>query len=252
VDHVLLHKIIPGESPTLISKTVTVVPPPRRSVAGFAGWVAESCSEGMRVLDIGAGRSRSGALRPITRQKPYLVGVDPDVSINDNVVMDECFHMSLEEFAPDHAEQFDVAFAVYVLEHVADPGAFVSACARVLKPGGELFGLTLNMHQYFGLMTWATSRLGLSEKLLAKLKTPEVIDSYHFRTEYRLNSIRSLTRRLDEAGFRSVEFRCYDDTRRYAWYLPERLHWFARGYTRAAYVVGSAELMGHLSFRARI
>jgi hypothetical protein len=120
----------------------------------------------------------------------------------------------------------------------------------VLKPGGLLFGLTLNRYQYFGFITWMTTRLGLSEVVLKRLKTPEQIAGYHFPTQYRLNSIGTLTRRLDQAGFRSVEFRCFDQPKRYASYLPGSMKGFAYQYSRAAYALGQPSLMGHLSFRA--
>jgi 2-polyprenyl-3-methyl-5-hydroxy-6-metoxy-1,4-benzoquinol methylase len=64
-----------------------------------------------------------------------LVGVDPSDRIHRNVQVDERYQQSLEQFAPSHAGEFDVAFSVFVLEHVADPGGFASAAARVLKPG---------------------------------------------------------------------------------------------------------------------
>lgn len=72
----------------------------------------------------------------------------------------------------------------------------------------------------------------------------------HFRTEYRLNAVGRISRHLESAGFCSVEFRCYDQTARYAWYLPSGARWFPAAYTRFAYAVGSPQLMGHLSFRA--
>lgn len=75
----------------------------------------------------------------------------------------------MEGFATGHDDEFDVAFSVYVLEDVADPDAFLAACARVLKPGGRLFALTPNKYQYLGLITWGATRVGASEWLLRKL-----------------------------------------------------------------------------------
>lgn len=39
---------------------------------------------------------------------------------------------------------FDVILNMEVIEHVADPKAFVATCARLLKPGGLIFVATLN------------------------------------------------------------------------------------------------------------
>jgi SAM-dependent methyltransferase len=233
----------------MIANTATVVSPPRDSVRHLARWAVASCEPGPRVLNIGAGADRSGGLGPLATLSPYLVGVDPDDAILRNQSLRERHQMSVEEFARDHAAEFDVAVALYVLEHVTDPAAFAAACARVLRPGGAFFAVTLNVRQYFGATTWALSRIGMTDRLLVSLKGGEEVHGHHFPPEYKLNSIRSVTRHFGAAGFRSAEFRCYDATERYAWYLPASLRWFPTVYTRFAYAVGSPALMGHLSFR---
>lgn len=234
----------------MIEATVQVVEAPHRSVRAFLRWVAESCDPGSRVLDVGAGANRSGALTPLTRKAVHLVGVDPDPAIERNGHLQERHRTSLERFAEDHPAEFDAAFAVYVVEHVADPEAFMAACSRVLKPGGAFYALTPNVRQYFGATTWALSRLGLSDWVLERLKGHEEVHDHHFPAQYRLNSMRTLRRHLEAAGFSEVEFRCYDDTARYGWYLPAGLRWVAPVYTRFAYGVGRGCLMGHLSLRA--
>lgn len=49
-----------------------------------------------------------------------------------------------EQFAENHAEQFDVITCLEMLEHVPDPAAVVKACADMVKPGGMVFFSTLN------------------------------------------------------------------------------------------------------------
>lgn len=234
----------------MIRRTVVATSPPPYVVRDFGKWVAESTPNGARVLNIGAGANLSGSLQQVRRRSGYLVGVDPHRSIHENEYLDERHEATLEAFAVDRRDEFDAAFSVFVLEHVADPDAFSQACARVIKPGGSLFGLTVNKYQYFGLTTWAATRLGISDWMLTRLKDRDVIDNYHFPTEYRINSIRRISRHLDEAGFSSVEFRCYEKTAMYEWYLPSGLRWFAGAYTKAAYGVGVPHLMGHITFRA--
>lgn len=234
----------------MVERTIKIVPPPPRRAATYSQWVSEACTVGSLVLNIGAGRNHSDPLKAVTGRGSHLVGVDPDDAIHANDALDERYQMSMEEFAAQNRARFDVAFSLYVLEHVEHPEAFTAACAHVLKPGGLLFGLTLNRYQYFGLATWMATRLGLSELVLKRLKTPEQIAGYHFPTQYRLNTIGTLTRRLDQAGFRSVEFRCFDQPRRYASYLPRSMKGFTYQYSRAAYALGKPSLMGHLSFCA--
>lgn len=43
-------------------------------------------------------------------------------------------------------EQFDVVSCMEMLEHVPDPTTIVAACARLCKPGGQVFFSTLNRH----------------------------------------------------------------------------------------------------------
>jgi SAM-dependent methyltransferase len=230
-------------------RSIDSVPPPARPVRWFARWVAEACPRGADVLNIGAGCDRSGSLFAIRRRGPHLVGVDPAESIWQNPGLDEGFQQSLEEFAEGHEASFDVAFAVFVLEHVADPLTFTQACAHVLRPNGSLLALTLNKYQYFGFVTWMTSRLGVTERALAMLHRADG-HGHHVPTVYRMNSPGQIARHLREAGFVSVEFRMFDKAEQYAWYLPRVMRPLPHAWSRAAYLVDNPYLMGHLAFRA--
>jgi 2-polyprenyl-3-methyl-5-hydroxy-6-metoxy-1,4-benzoquinol methylase len=233
-----------------LTTTATVVPAPRDTVRGLARWAARSCGDGARVLDVGAGEHVSGGLQPLLRRGVHLVGVDPDEAIERNRSLAERHRMELEEFSTTHVGEFDAVLSVYVLEHVADPAAFAAACARVLRPGGSWFALTLNVRHYFGATTWALSRLRVAHPVLHLLKGESLVEEHHFPTQYRLNSRAAVRRRCATAGFERVDFRCYDATERYQWYLPGRLAGVAPLWTRAAYALGSPALMGHLTFRA--
>ena len=232
-------------------RTVLVTRPPAHAVTGFGRWVAAECPPGARVLNIGAGANLSGALRPVRRRAGHLVGVDPDESVLANPTLDEAHRMSLEEYAGLRPEPFDLAFSVFVLEHVADPQAFMAACGQLVAPGGALLGLTVNKLHYFGLCTWLATRAGVSEPLLRRLRPPEQVAGYHFPTEYRLNTVSALTAHLARSGFGSVEFRCWDLPSMYEPYLPVPVRGFAQGWNRLAYRVGRPGLMGHLTFLAR-
>lgn len=54
----------------------------------------------------------------------------------------------LQETVEQHAEradaQYDVVTCMEMLEHVPDPRSVVLACARLVKPGGQVFFSTIN------------------------------------------------------------------------------------------------------------
>ena len=49
-----------------------------------------------------------------------------------------------EEFAAAHPGAFDVVTCMELLEHVPDPASMVAACARLVRPGGQVFFSTIN------------------------------------------------------------------------------------------------------------
>lgn len=242
------HRVT-AQGDRVISVSVTAVPPPRRPVAWFDRWVARSMPVGGAALSIGAGANRSGELKRVRTRAGRLVGVDPSDRIQHNLGVDERYQQSLEQFAPGHPGEFDSAFSVFVLEHVADPDGFARSSAQVLKPGGTLLGLTVNKWHYFGFTTWAATRLGVSEWLLEKVR--DDVD-YHFPTEYRCNTVGAMSRVLALAGFRSVEFRMWDLPRLYTPYLPTPVVGVAPLWNRAVYRLGQPRLMGNLTFKATL
>ncbi|WP_447722798.1 bifunctional 2-polyprenyl-6-hydroxyphenol methylase/3-demethylubiquinol 3-O-methyltransferase UbiG [Edwardsiella tarda] len=51
---------------------------------------------------------------------------------------------TVEQHAADGTAQYDVVTCMEMLEHVPDPCSVVHACARLVKPGGQLFFSTIN------------------------------------------------------------------------------------------------------------
>jgi 2-polyprenyl-6-hydroxyphenyl methylase/3-demethylubiquinone-9 3-methyltransferase len=105
--------------------------------------------KGLRLLDIGCG---GGLLcEPMARLGATVVGVDAGGS-NIPVAQAHASQSGLEidyrhttaEAMADEGEQFDVVLSMEVIEHVADPLGFLSACQRLLKPGGLHLCSTIN------------------------------------------------------------------------------------------------------------
>jgi len=105
--------------------------------------------EGLRLLDIGCG---GGLLaEPMARLGAEVVGVDaaarniPVARLHaeqSGLAID--YRLGTAEALADAGETFDVVLAMEVIEHVADPPAFLAACRSLLKPGGLLICSTIN------------------------------------------------------------------------------------------------------------
>ncbi len=50
----------------------------------------------------------------------------------------------VEEFAEQHPGSFDLVTCLEMLEHVPDPSSIIKACAKLVKPKGQVFFSTIN------------------------------------------------------------------------------------------------------------
>ena len=103
----------------------------------------------MRFLDIGCG---GGLLtEPMARLGAEITGVDP----SEKNIATARVHAAEQDLAIDYRAQtaedlaaqgevFDVILNMEVIEHVADPEAFVKTCSALLKPNGLIFIATIN------------------------------------------------------------------------------------------------------------
>lgn len=72
--------------------------------------------------------------------------------------------VAVEDLALERAGEYDIVTCMEMLEHVPDPSSIIRACARLCKPGGELFFSTINRNP----KSYALSILG-AEYLLGLL-----------------------------------------------------------------------------------
>lgn len=110
---------------------------------------AQAPFSGLRLLDIGCG---GGLLcEPMARLGAKVVGADAAernipvarVHAEGQGLAIDYRHTSAEALAAA-GETFDVVLNMEVVEHVADPQAYLSACAALLKPGGLMICSTIN------------------------------------------------------------------------------------------------------------
>ncbi|TAH52616.1 MAG: bifunctional 2-polyprenyl-6-hydroxyphenol methylase/3-demethylubiquinol 3-O-methyltransferase UbiG [Betaproteobacteria bacterium] len=114
-------------------------------------WIdSKAALAGKNVLDVGCGGgilSESMAARGAT-----VTGIDLSekalgvarLHLYESGLQVDYRHTSAEAFAADNPDTFDVVTCMEMLEHVPDPASTISACARLVKPGGHVFFSTIN------------------------------------------------------------------------------------------------------------
>ena len=115
------------------------------------GWINGCASlRGKRVLDVGCG----GGL--LSESMAALGAEVTGIDLSDKPLGVARLHLlesgqkvdyrkiSVEALAEELPEHFDVVTCMEMLEHVPNPSSTITACARLVKPGGQVFFSTLN------------------------------------------------------------------------------------------------------------
>lgn len=105
--------------------------------------------EGLRILDIGCG---GGLLcEPMARLGAEVVGADaaarniPVAQIHaEKMGLDIDYRVTTAEAMAEAGESFDAVLNMEVVEHVADPQAYLDACSALVRPGGIHICSTIN------------------------------------------------------------------------------------------------------------
>ena len=114
-------------------------------------WIAgharlEKCA----VLDVGCG---GGILaEAMARRGATVTGIDlsekalkvAELHLHESRLKVSYEKASVEDFAACHAAQFDLVTCMELLEHVPEPASMVAACARLVRPAGQVFFSTIN------------------------------------------------------------------------------------------------------------
>ena len=105
---------------------------------------------GKRVLDVGCG---GGILsKAMTRLGAIVTGIDMGeaplavarLHLEASGLQVDYQHATAEVFSQKHPDAFDLVTCLELLEHVPDPSSVVSACQKMVRPGGHVFFATLN------------------------------------------------------------------------------------------------------------
>ena len=114
-------------------------------------WIGRHAAlAGKRVLDVGCG---GGILAEgMARLGAQVAGID----LSEKALRVAQMHLeisrldisyekrSIEDLAAAQPASFDVVTCMELLEHVPEPAGMVAACARVVRPGGQVFFSTIN------------------------------------------------------------------------------------------------------------
>jgi len=114
-------------------------------------WIDGSVNlKGKRVLDVGCG---GGILSESMYFKgAEVVGIDlGERALNvaklhqlESGAKVDYQYIAVEQLAMQQPASFDVVTCMEMLEHVPDPASIITACSRLVKPGGSVFFSTIN------------------------------------------------------------------------------------------------------------
>lgn len=113
---------------------------------------------GKTVLDVGCG---GGILaESMAREGAHVTGLDmgfeplqvAKLHALESGIKVEYVQETVEQHADKFAGKYDVVTCMEMLEHVPDPKSVVTACAKLVKPGGHVFFSTLNRNGKSWLM----------------------------------------------------------------------------------------------------
>jgi len=174
-------------------------PEDRDPVLVFLRRLGDRVRHEMRVLDIGAGAGERNSYE-FKKTCKEMIGVDVDPRVVDNPLLDLGVVGNADSL-PFEDNSIDMAFAIYVLEHIENPGHFASEVCRVLRPGGEFWAITPNMRHYVSIVSCLTPTQ--FHKWINGKRGRDEHDT--FPTYYRLNSPRAFHQHFGGAGLQEIQ-----------------------------------------------
>jgi 2-polyprenyl-6-hydroxyphenyl methylase/3-demethylubiquinone-9 3-methyltransferase len=159
---------------------------------------------GKRVLDIGCG---GGILaESMARKGAQVTGIDlaekalkvADLHSLESGVAVRYELIAAEDMAEREPGQYDVVTCMEMLEHVPEPAAIVAACAKLVKPGGQVFFSTINRNPKAYLFAivgaeYLLQMLPRGTHDYAKFITPAELSQYVRNSGLQVESLKGMT-----------------------------------------------------------
>ena len=172
-----------------------------------------------RWIDVGCGRmllpNNAKLAQRLSETAERLVGVDPDVTIQENPFVHERIQKGFDDFETD--ERFDLVTMRMVAEHVADPQQVCDVLARVTAPGGRVVIYTVHK---FAPVPLITSLVPFGARHAVKKFLWRTEEKDTFPTCFRMNTRGTLRRLFEARGMAEEGFTLLDDCRSLARFKP--------------------------------
>jgi hypothetical protein len=180
-------------------------------------------------LDVGCGRNlfpdNPRLSRLLADRARLLVGVDPDITIEENPYVHQRVRSTINEVRPDRV--YTLLTLRMVAEHIADPRSALKAVAALTAPRGKVVVYTVNRWAPITLIS-ALVPFRFHHHAKRLLWRTESKDT--FPVFYRMNTRSKLARLFGMAGFREVYFNYLADCRVFSRF--RLLHFLNLGFWR--------------------
>lgn len=189
-----------------------------------------------RILNVGAGKSLSIERQLNDAGCKYICDrIDIEDCVVDFPTVRNCWRCRIDDMKPIHSEQYHVAFANYVLEHVENLKGAAQEIYRVLSPDGTFIATIPNTLAPEFILSRHT-RLWF-HRLISK--------SQVWETKYAYNGIPALVEIFLDAGFGIEEEMYWPFVEVYLWKYPV-VNIFGKLYDRLVSATNARHLMGQV------
>ena len=142
-------------------------------------------------LDIGCGKGFDTDIplqESLVRAAGNYIGIEPDTAVTPGEYIKDVRRCLFEQ-ADLPPQSVDVAFAIMVLEHLADPQPFWDKLHEVLVPGGVFWALTVDSRHWFYRASLWSQKLRFKDWYLSLIYGERGKDRYeNYPVFYRCNT----------------------------------------------------------------